>query len=203
MRKDKKFVKTNYFALVVCAIVFISGLMIPLNFVAASEMHEMPIETYRYPIDSSSPTWAFLTIAEKREQVVIPDSVLSRMTEKCLYQTLVTYPFLCDIQAFTSDWLDTSSAIHEFSIYCSAYQEIMRRGLSISSLYEQYGEKSSKSTWLSGEQMIVEDAITILVQEEKQRRLGLESIVPYGYEESDVYTPRGTAVLMYHIPEII
>lgn len=202
MRNDKKLAKANCFSLIVCAIVFVSDLLVPANFVVASETQGGPIETYRYPIDSSSSTWAFLTIAEKREQVVIPDSVLSRMTEKCLYQTLVTYPFLCDIQAFTSDWLDTSSAIHEFSIYCSAYQETMRRGLSISRLYEQYGEKSFNHTWLSGEQMIVEEAIAVLVQEEKQRSLGLGSVVPYGYEEAYVYPPRGSAVLMYHIPEI-
>ena len=100
------------------------------------------ITEYNHEITPDQPEWKNYIVPELRKKLTIPQETLSRMTEKCLYETLLKYPFLCDFGAFaTVPEGSDPVALEKFKEHCSVYQEIERRGLTLSELSASYANK--------------------------------------------------------------
>lgn len=108
------------------------------------------IHSYEYPINQNSEVWPSLTIEEKRESLEIPSYVLENMSDSSLYDAFIKYPFLSDILAYVNRPTENLlEPLEKLSKYCSAYQEILRRGLTLSELqivYENYNELNNESS---------------------------------------------------------
>lgn len=92
---------------------------------------EQKIDSFEYSIGSNDYRWQFMSIKEKRDALLIPEDILSKMTNNCLLESFLKYPFLCDILAYSTGDDDYTDALEKMSKYCSAYQEILKRGLTV------------------------------------------------------------------------
>ena len=91
---------------------------------------------FKYQTGPNDPEWETRSIEENREALIIPDAVLKDLSEEDLYQAFITYPFLLDYMAYANE--PVQERLDEMKPYFSAYQEIARRGLSISELALNY-----------------------------------------------------------------
>lgn len=91
---------------------------------------------FKYQTGPNDPKWETRSIEENREALIIPEAVLKDLSEEDLYQAFITYPFLLDFMAYANE--PVQERLDEMKPYFSAYQEIARRGLSISELALNY-----------------------------------------------------------------
>ena len=134
-----------------------------------NDVDNVAIEYYEYPINIDSEIWTTLSVQEKRDALIIPESILTRMTDSCLYEAFIKYPFIGDVLAYSGDIYDMETPLKCLAEYCSAYQEILRRGISISELkaiyennanLEQYASNQKNELFkYEGEKLLVEHVI--------------------------------------------
>lgn len=99
--------------------------------------HEV-IDTYQYTTNSETREWKSRTIQQNREALRIPDDVLSRLSNKALYEAFITYPFLGDVYAYAQTPEHPDKALARMESYFSAYQEVLRRDLTLTELAVEY-----------------------------------------------------------------
>lgn len=109
---------------------------IPICAIASEvELNEQYIHHFDYPLTVDSPEWDTLTPAERVEMLIIPEDILSRMTDEALIQAIAEYPHLVDIYAY-GDTL--SESIEVTRVYFSALDELLSRNTAIQSMLD-YG----------------------------------------------------------------
>ena len=99
---------------------------------------------FKYQTGPNDSEWETRSIEENREALIIPDSVLKDLSAEDLYEAFITYPFLLDYMAYANE--PVQERLDEMKTYFSAYQEIERRGLSISELALNYNLKVAEDS---------------------------------------------------------
>lgn len=162
---------------------------------------ENSITEYDYVITPEQPEWKNYTVPQLRKKLIIPQETLSKMTEKCLYETLMKYPFLCDFGAFaTVPEGSDPVALEKFKEHCSVYQEIVRRGLTLSELSASYANKiQTRSRNLVKD--FNEDFVADIMETEKTLDSSLPMKVATRVAYTTVKTPRGTNVSVLSNPD--
>jgi hypothetical protein len=106
-------------------------------------------EPYEYPITPGTEEWASISShTEKAEQLQIPQDVLEHMTTEALVETVVNYPYLPDMGAFSTQELGYRSVRDGFN----GLQELESRPDGMACLRTYYEAEqanlSSVARWL-------------------------------------------------------
>ncbi len=115
----KKIIWCSVIVVCTCLIICVAILMIKRN---------APIEHYEYPQSRYA------------QQLLIPDDVLEKMTDKALVQAIVEYPLLIDYYAINN----LEKRLEIFSKQCNALKELMSR------------ESAKENLWVYGRESIEE-----------------------------------------------
>ncbi len=78
---------------------------------------------YEYPISQESPKWSVMSPISRVEELIIPNKVLKRMTDKALIQAIADYPLLINLYVSGT----VKDGIVYFSNECSALRELLSR----------------------------------------------------------------------------
>lgn len=81
------------------------------------------VDYYEYPLSQDSPKWSVMSPISRVEELIIPNKVLKRMTDKALIQAIADYPLLIDLYVSGT----VQDGIVYFSNECSALRELLSR----------------------------------------------------------------------------
>ncbi len=57
-------------------------------------------EAYAYPVTSKDPAWKGYDSAQRHKLCNVPEETLRKMTTEALAETVINYPFFCDIYVY-------------------------------------------------------------------------------------------------------
>ncbi|MEH2939486.1 CHAP domain-containing protein [Lawsonibacter sp. JLR.KK007] len=145
---------------------------------------------YEYPILPGTQEWIDLgDTLTRRRACQIPDEVLTNLTTDALLQTVLNYPFLCDIYSFNTFEIGYETVKRRFN----GLQELETRPdyLDLLQRYCQDGYSLSKTKKSLGD-YVAEDLYSIIYTEIDDTE---STIFPYALPRiTTVYTPKGSPV---------
>ena len=125
----------------ILSIVICFLIIVPIN-ARATETYsddDMIYEPYKYPIVPDTDEWKALTsLDEKLEATHIPDSILRRLSDDALIETILNYPLAINMFVHNSH----EEGYEYVKIQFNGLIELENRGLS-DKLYERYIQKSN------------------------------------------------------------
>lgn len=168
------------------------------------EVTAYTIDYYEYSIPEN---WDTMTVRERVEALIIPEEIISQMSDEALIQAIVDYPYLVDIYLYGGDVVvgleiarEYFSALDEFLVRSSAAESLNSYNSNTAALcvasVEESTEESLSATFLSKAMRDIQAVLSLRM--DKTRILDAIDMaldgewVASGY----VYTPRGTAVSM-------
>ena len=149
---------------------------------------------YQYPVHVGSEEWNTLDLCEKREACRIPSELIEKLTTKALLLSILDYPFICDIELYSS--IEEGIAVLQESF--PPLNELLTRADAIDTLEEYITafqqEETSDNDVISIKYWIAEDLYNYLI---RQQNSDAWTDPNNGFLVTRVYTPRHSPVNVY------
>lgn len=142
-------------------------------------------KAYEYKVLPGTDEWEQMTPDERFESCFIDEEIVSKMTTEALIDTIINYPFFCDLYAYGS----FSDGVEHVSKYFPALAEFMSRADANNKLQQYTNKKNliNSNDSLDIKEFGVVDLLSYL-ESRDDISIGLYATT------RNVYTPKGTAV---------
>lgn len=160
-------------------------------------VEDVKAEVYTYPIMPSDPEWANYNHAELVDMLQIPEDILAEMTDEDLVDSVLSYPWICDIRFYD----DYNVGVQIVADNFNGLKELLNRPSAQKILLSRFDENKLFTQGLSHDfdkRLRAESAEILLIFFGNQGMLTDETklrfMEPTFEWKYDVKTPRGTIV---------
>lgn len=119
----------------ICGILLCTVTVLLFVFVPKMRTPVRDVDYYEYPITPSSSDWDKFGVTEKVDMLIIPDDILTRMTDEALVTAIAEYPYLADLHMYGTGLADGVETMRK---YFSALDELFSRDTAVEAM-QTYG----------------------------------------------------------------